>query len=796
MQYILENCSLEQVQTTIDSIPIGICIWSEQNMLIACNKTILEMLGLKNKNELKGGTDFIDSSMLMQICGTPTNVRLEQVLDELKEKNTITTQWLHRNVDGEMIPAEVTITKMTFHGEPVRVAYTRALDVERYTKDNPEEVSVHLKALYSSKIMGISLWDSEFNLMDCNPRLLEMLKIDSKEELARNFHNFSPQVQPCGRTSYKLAYLINKKIRSEGWAIYEWKHITATGEDLYIRVHAERIYFKGKVVSLCMVQDLTYEKNLQYEIGKTQDRAVFMFNNAPIGISMWSDSCIIDANSFLWKSLGFESKEDCLENFFRGSPELQPCGTPSDVLCKELNAAAILMGSLRTEWMFKTADGAEFPTELSIELMQYDGENVLLVYVRDLREEKAMLNELNIKRDALQNALVLAEKANHAKDHFLANMSHELRTPLNAILGITQISLQKDLDPAMQNNFEKIKESGVHLLSIINNIIDVADIEADQFDLNNKPFFLEKILYDVGVELRAEVARKQINVVFDTDANMPMHYLGDGPRLEQVLKILCHNAAQYTQQGSITVKIKLVSREDNVYSIKIAVEDTGLGIDKRDFERIFQPFEQVSQGYTRISEGAGLGLTLCKKIVEHMGGSVCVESEVGVGSTFTVQFNLWGVDSYHDEAIHTQGATSTDIYADDNHDVLLVDDNVTNLEIGKVILEDLGFNVFIAENGLEAVEKCKQQVFAYVFMDIQMPVMDGLEATKIIRQIPGYYKGELPIFAVTAHATKAHKELSLQTGMDAHITKPINIAVLREHLIAWQSKAKEDMAKN
>ncbi len=780
MKFFSEIGTLEDLQAIIDSVPLGILVWDESFKLIAYNQMIIELLGLEGVDELNCEEAFLKASMVTQTCGTASQLKMHEVLAELEREGTVTTEWLHRKADGVIIPTEVTINYATFKGQRVRISYTRALDVKK--DKSVQELSRYLQALYNSNFVGIAIWDNDLRIIDCNSKLLHMLEVNSKKELAQPFHRFSPERQPCGRLSSELAREYNDKVYVDGIADFDWTHITTTGKTISTRVRSERIYYEGEIVALCIVRDRTKEVALEREAALATKRMRFMFDNSPIGISMWGDNCtkLLDSNVALWSNLGFKSKEDYAQNFAKSSPLLQPCGTPSVVKRQTFNSIASKYDYFRAEWMYNTVEGDEFPTELVLKNMNFDGEDVTLAFARDLREEKNMLKAIAKKQDELLEALADLEKANTAKDYFLANMSHELRTPLNSILGISQICLQKEQSDFMQNNLQKIKNSGLSLLNSINNVIDMTDMEAGNLAFDNNPFSLEKVLDRAQAELVELAAHKSLQIKFDVDPSILKYYVGDGLRIGQVLRSLCNNAVQYTNEGHINVNIGLKSKNNRIYTILMQVEDSGIGIKKEDFERIFLPFEQVSLGYARISEGAGLGLALCKNIVEHMGGSIDVKSELNKGTTFFVQLDLEEVEYCEENTIFAKTTNFKTLCDGQDLDVLLVDDNTINLEIGKAILEEMGLDVYIANNGQEAVDMCKNQDFKIVFMDIQMPVMDGLEATKRIRKLAGYAKGERPIVALTAHAAQAHKDLSLKAGMDTHLIKPIDIATLRD----------------
>ncbi len=528
------------------------------------------------------------------------------------------------------------------------------------------------------------------------------------------------------------------------------------------------------------------------------------------------------------------------------------------------------------------------------------------------------------KQQQLKEAQAIAEQANQFKSYFLANMSHELRTPMNAIIGFSHLALQTDLTPKQHDYIKKTQLSAKALLGIINDILDFSKIEAGKLTIDQSTFSLDSILESVANMVNIKVQEKGINLIFHTDPAIPSRVTGDPLRIEQVLLNLVGNAVKFTDEGSVSVRLNIVDRGNKQIKVRFSVEDSGIGISTEERKKLFNAFSQVDSGIRRRHGGSGLGLKICKDLVELMGGKIDFESEKGVGSKFyfTLPLGLSAKDSESStiHADHLQGMKV--LVVDDNpasreilsrylvhmrfepitvsvgyqamemllaaninddgaiklilmdwdmpemdgvsvaqqimlHDqikvkpkiilvsaysreeitnleqqkglagylekpvnperlhemihkvmlsvdhqgmvdttanyqksklsiegkVLLVEDNSINQQVAKEMLQGMGLMVRVAGNGVEALEILYQESFDLVFMDIQMPKMDGLDATRKIRRDP--YLKKLPVIAMTAHTMAGDKEECLSVGMDDHIAKPIDPDVLARTVRKW-----------
>lgn len=398
-----------------------------------------------------------------------------------------------------------------------------------------------------------------------------------------------------------------------------------------------------------------------------------------------------------------------------------------------------------------------------------------------VRVEFELEARVNERTRELQKARDEANTANQVKSRFLANISHEIRSPINGIIGMSDLLLATRLD-AQQRKYQRLlKQSAESLLSILNDILDSSKIEAGKLEVVSEPFRLRSCTADILNFLEPQAAEQNLNLKSNIAKQVPDDLLGDAARLRQVLVNLISNALKFTESGEIQLGIELEGETDRNPLLHFFVMDTGQGIPEEKREAIFQPFTQAETSSAKALGGTGLGLTICRQLVELMGGRIWVESEIGKGSTFhfTARFGL--SEGAHDDAAPAASSSDPEEAMESTRDspaphLLLVEDGRINQIVAVKMLKNLGHTVSVASNGREAMEKLKSAragTFAAILMDIQMPEMDGYEVTRAIREQEKNSGDHLPIIAMTAYAMKGDREKCIEAGMDAYITKPI-----------------------
>ncbi len=397
------------------------------------------------------------------------------------------------------------------------------------------------------------------------------------------------------------------------------------------------------------------------------------------------------------------------------------------------------------------------------------------------RVDEEIMHEME-RQKFLEDALKNVNLAIVAKNTFLSNMSHDMRTPLNAIFGYTALAQKTTDNTAMvQNYLNKIEASGRQLLDLINKVLEISWTESNDFQLAESKCNLSDILQDVHRELISRASEKNISFYLSMAGLEHCDIISDRDKLRQMLLYLADNAVTYTKNdGRVDLIAMELELQPNDYAVyQFVIRDTGIGIKEEFLEHIFKPFERENNTTVSGIHGTGLGLTIARNIVQIMGGSIEVESAVGVGSTFTVTLPL----RIQNQPVHMMLDIDTVISQLMNHKILLVDDNDINLEIESEILNGLGFLTETAVDGSIAVEKVKNSKpgeYAFVLMDIQMPVMNGWQAAKAIRELDNPKLARIPIIALSANAFESDKRASIESGMDAHLEKPLDVPALLE----------------
>ncbi len=517
------------------------------------------------------------------------------------------------------------------------------------------------------------------------------------------------------------------------------------------------------------------------ELAKSNSRLAetqFAMDRAGIGIH-WIDADtgrFLYVNEYAARLLGYRLDE--LAGM--GVPDVDPNYSSENF--RQATWALREQGSATVETTEIHKDGRIIPIEVTFYFQPSSGDlpSHFISFFTDISQRKEADRML---RQAKEDA----EAANRAKSAFLANMSHEIRTPMNGIIGMANILRQEGVSPKQAKRLDTIDASAQHLLSVINNVLDISKIEAGKFTLEEVPVVVSSLMANVSSILSERVKAKGIHLLIETE-HLPHNLVGDPTRLQQAVLNYATNAVKFTERGTVTLRALKLGETDDSVTVRFEVTDTGIGIEPDAMSRLFSTFEQADNSMTRKYGGTGLGLAITRRLAELMGGEAGGESTPGVGSTFWFTANL-----NKGEEAAASAATVVDAEAEirkhySGHRILVVDDEPINREVAVMQLEAVDLVVDTAEDGAEAVALATKNSYAAIFMDMQMPKVNGLEATQEIRQLPGYR--DTPIIAMTANAFAEDKAQCVAAGMNDFLIKPFNPDELFTVLLRSLSRSK------
>ena len=660
-------------------------------------------------------------------------------------------------------------------------------------------------AILDSMPVCLTCWNKDYQNIYCNDATVALFSLAGKEEYQERCYELSPQYQPCGRPSDSFMLEYMAYAFANGYCRFEWLHQNLIGERIPVEITLVRTTYKGEFVVAGYTHDLRELQATKKKMREADARTQIMLDATPLCANFWDKNLNnIDCNQAAVKLFNLRNKREYVERFFDLSPERQPCGRLSSDLMLENIRKAFMHEYHRFEWIHQNLKGELIPSEITLVRVKYKGEFIVAGYTRDLRELKAMLSDMHQVESDLRQARDAAEVSTKAKSEFLANMSHEIRTPMNGILGLLHLLQKTDLQPVQANYLQKTLFSANNLLRIINDILDFSKIEAGKLEIETIPFTMGEVCAEMCTVFSSQVADKGLSFRVNIDSLPKTRIFGDPLRLKQVLFNLVSNAIKFTDSGEICVTIEEMHQENMQTCYMFSVQDAGIGMTQDQLNSLFTAFTQADASVTRKYGGTGLGLAISQNLVKMMRGEIWVKSELGAGTTFyfTAFFDLPATGGGSGECFDISDNQAR-IFAEDTVEhhtnfksgsrILLVEDNEINQIVAEGLLEAGGYLVDIANNGSEAVQKVELKQYDLVLMDIQMPVMDGLTATRIIRK--NKELSDLPIIAMSANAMEKDKEKSLSCGMDDHITKPILPGVLYSTIERWLAQGHSPTAQ-
>jgi len=680
---------------------------------------------------------------------------------------------------------------------------TKTAELQR-EKASLHESEERFRRLFEDTIQPIALVEKGVYVA-ANKATLSLLGMTRLEQLiGRTPLDISPTALADGRICATEVPRIIEAAYANGALDFEWVHQRVDGELIDVRVMLTLIRIEQRDLLHVVWSDITARKRAETEraqmnalleervrlrtaelaqmteslsLANREQQAIF--DATTVGVMFVVKRQIMRCNRAMERLFGHSSEEMVGQSTRMLYPNQETFEAVGELVVEKLRTE----GRFTEAMEMVRADGSLFSARLSAQRMAEDVPTA--GYVAIIEDTTAERNAFR----AMQKAKIMAEEATRLKSDFMANMSHEIRTPMTAILGMTQLALQEPLPPRQEAYLQKIQGAGKHLLSLLNDILDFSKIEAGKMIIEQVDFSLEDVLEGVRTITGEQAAAKGLAFDMTVAADVPACLVGDPVRIAQILTNYTTNAVKFTDVGRIDLRVEVLDRQAGDIDLRFSVRDTGCGLDAEQCARLFTSFQQGDSSTTRKHGGTGLGLAISKHLAEQMNGSVGVESTQGVGSEFWFCARL----SEGSEAGARRRSTA-------RHDppqshpaglaalqVLLVEDNPLNQEVAQALLSHFGIQSTVADNGAIAVDMVQRQRFDVVLMDMQMPVMDGLAATRAIRALPG--GASLPIIAMTANAMASDRANCLAAGMNDHLGKPIDVEQLIARIVKWTQLA-------
>jgi PAS domain S-box-containing protein len=612
-----------------------------------------------------------------------------------------------------------------------------------------------------------------------NQKYLDMFGYDSLDDL--NSYPIHTTVHPDDRARIGDY----SRLRREGKNApmrYEMKGLRKDGSILYVDVTLSSVVFGGEPASFAFFRDVTSKKIAEQALVESEERYRTALENSSDGVALMVGNTHIFVNQRWLDIFGYDSPNEVIGR------NMQPLIThPDDFQQMFESSQKRSRGEAQPRhFEFKgiKKDGTIIYVEVSLSPVTYKGELAYFSFVRDVTERKKAEAELKVAKEA-------AERAAKVRSDFLSSMSHEIRTPMNAIVGLSHLAMKTDLTAQQHDYLSKITSSSRALLGIINDILDLSKIEAQRLTITATNFSVGKLMKEVADMFIFEAEEKGLRLSFKMSPDIPDRLMGDPLRIRQILINLIGNAIKFTQKGSVAVFVEKTDSEDSRVHLKFSVADTGIGISKEQHHLLFRPFSQLDSSSTRQYSGSGLGLVICKRLLERMDGEINMVSTPDVGTTFSFILPLARWDDKQATNVkkvlplHAEEISESVVKAIAGARVLIVEDNRINMQVVREMLIGFGAVIEEAESGQIALEILKDKAASIdvVLLDVQMPEMDGYAVARTVRS--EFKNTTLPIIALTAHAGQDEKDRCLKAGMNDHISKPIEPSVLVGTLHKW-----------
>lgn len=641
-----------------------------------------------------------------------------------------------------------------------------------------EAESNNFKILFDYAPQGMLTVNKDYKIINMNTAAAEIFSISAKDSIGKTIGesfgciNYNGLKEGCSQSKdchvcvFRNAVdnvLFNKITLNGIEFLFDCGEKDNYNSQIWLKLSAVPMTFNDSLHALLVIEDVTLNRELAKNLIRNERRLRLITDNMIDTITQIDHSGQIEfVTPSCWSLLGY-SPDEIVGKSFKNFVYPEDLKMVEELFHKRFKTRENFSSRLR---LVRT-DGKVIWIEANGSVVDDENRRRTIVYVlRDVTEEERYKAELEKSKEE-------AISASQSKSQFLANMSHEIRTPMNGIIGMTNITLMDNLTEEQRENMTMVKNSAISLLGIINSILDFSKIEAGKIEIEKIEFDIKELVSKVVNPLTISADQKKIDVEVNYDLHTDSKFIGDPVRISQILNNLIYNAIKFTEKGGVYITFKTLEKNNKSVELSCSVRDTGIGIDLEDQNTLFESFHQVDGSITRRYGGTGLGLSITKGLLDLMGGSLKVESELGKGSTFYFSIPL-KISTIHKVISHDQVSIQLPS-ADKGLRILLVEDDLINRKMTSKILQNQNHEVVLAENGREAVDVFSKSSFDLILMDIQMPEMDGVSASKLIKKISKSRGVYTPIIALTAYAIEGDEERFIAEGMDDYISKPIEL---------------------
>ncbi len=776
------SSTVELLKTLLESLQSGILVEDENRKIVFTNKKFCDMFSIPMLPEHMIGEHYINSEEHCKSLFKESENFSTRVNEIIAEKKIVTNE-LFQTVDGKFLEREY--IPIFINNEYKGHLWKYANVTQRIQTHNLlEQSEERSRLIMNASLNAIITIDVDGKIIFWNNPAKTIFGWEKEEVIGKVLSEIIIPEQYVEAHNRGMKHYMKT---GDGPVLNKHFEITGlkrNGTEFPIEISIIPIKQNGELFFCSFIQDISERKNAENNLKSQEEKYRNIIANMNLGLMVVDNDEVIQfANQSFLSISGFEMDEILgkkASQLFISEENLEIMKAKSEMRKEGISDVYQMpVKNKKGELRWWTIGGAP----------EYDDTGKLVGSIGihlDITEQKQL--EIDLEKEKVK-----AQEASKAKEAFLANMSHEIRTPLNAIIGFLRELEKQDVTEIQKSYIENSTIASKHLLAIISNVLDMSKIESGEMSLDYEDFVFENTIKNVVKVLQPKAEQKRLKLTTNISKNIHKVLKGDALRLEQILFNLIGNALKFTHHGQVTVSCEVIKDSNTSQELSISISDTGIGIDKSFVDFIFSKFSQEDKEITRKFGGTGLGMAITKELVQLMEGNIEVESEKNVGTTIRINLNLKKGNQKNIKREHTEKKS----IRIDNISVLLVEDNDLNRMVAQNSLKYFNCKVVEATNGIEALEILRKQKFDVILMDIQMPEMDGIEATKIIRN---ELKLSIPIIALTANAFKTEIEKCREAGMDDYITKPFDensmIETIAKHVTENNTLLSENETNN